>query len=399
MTNRRLRLLNLGNALPPGRAGQFFINSGEIQLWQNLSRFAEVATVGLLPGKLWKKRLAPKDDSPGLEHELLLWDRNPALWHRWISWRKLRRFYLGKARRGESPDVLVVRNLQPVFHHFVRWLRRQPRRPLIVLVLNDSGGLGEEIPWSKRWRYKFKPMQVLEEESALTLYDASIISSITAKRYFEPRGVPWVWHPAAYKFEYDPPAPSPDRNGPIRFGYFGSLSKSYALLPLVRAFLKAGVPGSLHVCGGGALSGELAELARLHRNFHFDGFLPKESDCLDWAQQVDVLINSRLPVQGQDNSFPSKVFEYGMAGKAILSTRVGGVDDVLGAEGIYFDTDKLEETLPQKFREVSAMDRAELQRRGRIIHNRIAGEFSAGKQARRIFEFLAGLVKSPPFNP
>jgi glycosyltransferase involved in cell wall biosynthesis len=362
-------------------------------LWQELSQLADVSTVGLLPGRFWKKRFEPKDDSPGLEHDLVLWDRDPALWHRWISWRKLRRYYLEKIQKEGMPDALVIYNLQHVFNHFVKWLRRQPRRPLIVLRIGDSGGLGEKVPWSRRFRYKFKPMQMLEAQSVL-MYDACIISSITSKRYFEPRGVHWMWYPAPYKFEYQPPPSRPNQNGPIRFGYFGTLSSGTAILLVVRAFLKADVPGTLHVCGYGPLAGELERLAKCHPNFHFDGFLPKESDCLDWAQKVDVLINPRPPILGQDNSFPSKVMEYGVAGKAILSSRTAGVDEVLRGEGIYFDTQNFEESLQQKIREVSAMDRAELQRRAQVIHNRIVNEFSPGEQARRVFEFLANLANS-----
>ena len=400
MTGRRLRLLCWSNLFPPGWAGRQLSlhgHCGDIFLWQKLSQLADVSTVGLLPGKLWKKRFEPKDDSPGLEHELVLWDRNPALWHRWISWRKLRSYYLGKVQREGMPDALVIYNLQHVFNHFVKWLRRQPRRPIIVLRIGDSGGLGEKIPLSRRLRYKFKPMQMLEAQSVL-MYDACIVSSTSSRRYFEPRGVPWMWYPTTYKFEYHPPPSQPDQNGPIRFGYFGTLSNGSATLLVVRAFLEAGVQGTLHICGHGPLTEELEQLARRHPNFHFDGFLPKESDCLDWAQKVDVLINSRLPIQGQDNSFPSKVLEYGIAGKAILSSLTAGVDEVLGKEGIYFDAENFEESLQKKIREVSAMDRAELQRRARIIRNRITKEFSPDEQARRVFEFLARIVESRSAN-
>jgi len=396
-TSRRLRLLYLGNQFPPGwaaRNSSLHSYCGEIFFWQKIARSADVSTVGLLHGKLWDRRFEPGDGSPGLEHELVLWDRNPALWHRWISWRKLRRYYLEKVRCGEMPDAVVVCNLQHVYNHFVQWLRRQPLRPLIVLQICDSGGLGEKVPFSRRLRYLFKPMQMHEAQAVSMYEDGCILSSVTSKKYFEPRGIPWVWHPANYKFEYQLPPPQPNQSGPIRFGYFGTLSNVYAVIPMVNAFLKAKVPGTLHICGKGNLSEELAKLAGLHPSFHFDGFLPKESDCLEWAQKVDVLINSRLPVRGQDNSFPSKILEYGVAGKAILSTYTGGVDAALGTEGIYFDTENFEESLQQKIHEVSAMDHSELQRRGRVIHDRIIKEFSCDEQARRTFEFLKQIVES-----
>jgi glycosyltransferase involved in cell wall biosynthesis len=290
---------------------------------------------------------------------------------------------------------LVIYNLQNVFNHFVKWLRRQPRRPLIVLRIGDSGGLGEKISLSRRLRYKFKPMQMLEAQSVL-MYDACLVSSLSSRRYFEPRGVPWMWHPTTYRFEYDPPPSPPNQNGPIRFGYFGTLSNSSATLLMVQAFLKADVQGTLHICGHGPLAEELKSLTQRHPNIHFDGFLPKESDCLDWAQKVDVLINPRPPIKGQDNSFPSKVLEYGIAGRAILSSFTAGVDEALGKEGLYFDAENFEESLPKKIREVSAMDRAELQRRAQVIRTRVVKEFSAGEQARRIMEFLEGILLSRP---
>ncbi len=64
-------------------------------------------------------------------------------------------------------------------------------------LLGDSGGLGEKIPWSRRLRYQFKPMQMLEDQS-VQLYDACLVSGLKAKRYFESRGVPWIWIPCAF---------------------------------------------------------------------------------------------------------------------------------------------------------------------------------------------------------
>jgi glycosyltransferase involved in cell wall biosynthesis len=135
----------------------------------------------------------------------------------------------------------------------------------------------------------------------------------------------------------------------------------------------------------------LAKLAGRHPSFHFDGFLPNQSDCLAWAQKVDVLINVRLPFWGQENSIPSKVFDYGAAGKAVLTTRTAGIDAVLGNEGLYIETDNFEDSLRQRLQEISTLDRPELQRRARVIRNRMVNEFSCDEQARRLFEFLAGI--------
>ena len=399
MTNGRLHLLSLTYAFPPGVSGRFpSLNQAghpnETRLAQALSRLAKISTVGMLAREIFGK-LEPRDNSIGLEHELLLWDRRPELWHRWHSWRQLRRFYLEKVARDGIPDVLLVKNMGWVFCHFVRWLRRQYPRPLIVLILADAGTLGQKIPLAKRLRYALKPMVTLDEAKSIPLFDACISYGIGTRRYFEPRGVPWMWMPSAFNFRYDAPPANPAQTGPIRFGYFGQLAERTTILQTVHGFLNASVPGTLHVCGYGKLSNVLKELAGHHSNFHFDGLMPKQSDCLAWAQKVDVLINPRLPIQGLENSFPSKIFEFGMTGKAILSTRTCGVDQVLGEEGIYLETKDFDDSLRQKLCEVAAMDRAELQRRGTAIRNRILREFNWDEQARRIIEFLEGILKSP----
>jgi glycosyltransferase involved in cell wall biosynthesis len=396
MSNPRPRLLYLSNAFPPGVTGRFpSINpaghANETRMAQALGRLTDLSSVGLLPAEVFGK-LVPRDDSLGLEHQFLLWDMKPELWHRWRSWRLLRYHYLQELARGRTPDILLVKNLAPVFNRFVRWLRSKPSRPLIVLVLADSGTLGQRISLSRRLRYAFKPMQTLDDQ-AMLWYDACIAFGLGTRRVFESHRIPWMWMPSAFNFHYDPP-PNPAHTGPIRFGYFGALAEHAAVLTTVRTFLDSQVPGTLYMCGFGKLSGELKELARCHPNFRFDGLLQNQSDCLSWAQKVDVLINPRLAIWGLENTFPSKVFEFGMTGKAILSTRTGGVDAVLQDDGLYLDSDRFEESLRQKLREVSVMDRAELQRRGTAIRNRLLKDFNWDVQAHRMVNFMVHLENS-----
>jgi glycosyltransferase involved in cell wall biosynthesis len=83
-----------------------------------------------------------------------------------------------------------------------------------------------------------------------------------------------------------------------------------------------------------------------------------------------------------------------MTGKAILSTRVGGVDLVLREEGLYVDGADLDESLRRALPGVARMERAELQRRGVAIRDRVLQEYNWDAQARRIIEFLKG-IKTP----
>lgn len=399
MKPNRPRILYLSNAFPPGVTGRFpSLNPAghatETRFIQALSRIAQIRTVGHLPAEV-RNQLEPRDDSFGVEHEYILWEGRTRVWHDWLAWRELRDYYTSGAFAAEPPDVVLVRNLTPVFNRFVRWLRRQTPRPAIVLVLADSSTLGLRVPIGRRLRYKFKPMQTMDDV-AIRWYDACIGFGVQTRRYFEPRGIPWMWMPSAPNFNYTPPEVQPERTGPIRFGYFGSLAEHAAVLPTAQTFLKAGVEGPLHMCGFGRLSEVLRELAAEHPNFHFDGLLQRQSDCLDWAQKVDVLINPRLTIWGLHNSFPSKIFEYGMTGRAILTTRTGGVDRILAEHGLYLETDGFEESLRQKLVEIGRMKREDLDRRGAAIRERLMHHFNWDIQAARMVRFFEALVEKRP---
>src|SRR5262249_26304436 len=104
MTDRRLRVLYLNNAFPPGVSGRFpSLNPAghpqETRMGQALGRLTDLRTVGLLPEEVYGQ-LEPRDGSIGLEHACLLWERRPELWHRWLSWRRLRRYYLAESARS-----------------------------------------------------------------------------------------------------------------------------------------------------------------------------------------------------------------------------------------------------------------------------------------------------------
>ncbi|MGC9942033.1 MAG: glycosyltransferase [Verrucomicrobiota bacterium] len=393
----RLRLLYLSYAFPPGVSGRFpSLNAAghaaETCMIQAFARKANISSIGMMAREVFGK-LEPRDDSLGLEHDLLLWDRRPELWHRWSSLMKLRHFYQSKTVSEGMPDIVLVKNLGPVYNFFVRWLRRQSPRPMIVLLLADASRLGQRLSLSKRFRSTFKPMVTLDEEKAIRWFDACVSFSPVTRSYFEPRGVPWMWMPSAFNFRYDPPLVAANQSGPIRFGYFGTLGGHSNVIPMVQAFLQSKVSGSLHVCGHGGAGEILKKLSAQHLNFHFDGLLPRQSDCLAWSQKVDVLINPRLPILGLENSFPSKIFEYAMTGKAILSTRTGGVDEVLGEEAFYLGTDKFEEVLCQRIREVSTTQRGELARRGLALRHRVLNNYNWDEQARRMLEFFEGIIK------
>ena len=396
MTPRRLRILYLSNAFPPGVSGRFpAVNPAghatETRMTEALAKLTDLTSITLLGGEAYGA-LEPRDDSLGLEHELILWDRPPETWHRWRSWRQLRDYYRKSVAASGQPDVILVRNLHPTFNRFVRWLRAHPPHPKIVLVFADSSQLGHTMRPFRRFRYSLKPLYV-PDDVAIGWYDGCISFGVGTEKFFAPLGIPWMWMPSAFNFAYQPP-PEREMTGPITFGYFGALAAHASVIPLVEEFVRAGVPGSLHACGFGKQAAELQALAARHPGFVFDGLLPRQSDCLEWAQKVDVLINPRLNIWGLENSFPSKIFEYAMTGKAILTTATGGVDRVLGDRAFYLESENFPASLRNQVKSIAAMDRADLRKRGRAIRRHILEEYTWDRQAQQMTEFMERIVNT-----
>ncbi len=103
-------------------------------------------------------------------------------------------------------------------------------------------------------------------------------------------------------------------------------------------------------------------------------------------------MNARPICPGNDNNFSSKVFEYALSGRAILTTRLSGVDEVLGPEAFYFDEHDFKPALDRALDKLSEIPRAELHRRGAAIQTRMLQEYSWSRQGERFHNFLQGLL-------
>ena len=99
-----------------------------------------------------------------------------------------------------------------------------------------------------------------------------------------------------------------------------------------------------------------------------------------FAQRCDVMINPRLDAYGNRYSFPSKLLEYGLAGRAILSARMSGVDEMLGPDAFYFAPQNFKPDLHKALQVISVQPRPELRRRG--IRDEDYGDLYADQRRR-----------------
>jgi glycosyltransferase involved in cell wall biosynthesis len=328
-------------------------------------------------------------------HDVLLLDKPPEVFHRFRSLLRLKTQYLRWRSDGWEPDLVLVYNLSPIFNSFVRWLRRQGRCPRLVLLLLDSSELGRPVRSLKALRRRLKPM-CFADAAMLDDFDACIGLSRSAEKYFRPKGIPFLWMPGGCTptrvvREEQSLAESGEATRLTRFGYYGALGAHSGVRQLIESFLSADLAGTLDICGYGKAATEISGLAQRDRRVVFHGLLTPEQ-CLSFGRQCDVLVTPRPLTHGNQNNFASKLFDYALSGRAILTSRLSGVELVLGPEAFYVEADNLEPNLTEKLREIAALPPDELNRRGMAIQERILNNFSWETQGSRMADFLESVL-------
>src|SRR6266498_1544509 len=94
--------------------------------------------------------------------------------------------------------------------------------------------------------------------------------------------------------------------------------------------------------------------------------------CSTMVQTADGRVNAQPLGHGEQNNFTSKLFQYALSGRAILTTRFSGIDAVLGDAAFYFDETRFDSSLRQAIGQIAGLPRAELRRRGEALRQRIA---------------------------
>jgi glycosyltransferase involved in cell wall biosynthesis len=383
-------LLYLGFAFPPGVAGRFpeAQPAGhliETCLVSAVRTWFDIRSVGI--SWIDVEKVPPGDPSPGLPHSLNLLDKWPELFHRWKSLARLKAAYRRWLKDGWKPDVVLMYNFSPVYNGFIRWLRKLPEHPTIVLLLEDSMSLQYALPWGKRLRYRLKPLTWTDAQMVKYI-DACVAVSLATENFFKERNLPWLWLPNGcepHRAVQNAVAPG---IGPIRFGYFGSVASHTGLPDLIKVFTSRERKAELHICGFGKNKEALAESYRNYAQLCF--YPPRTPDeCLQFAQDCDVLINPRPNAPGNENNFPSKAFEYALSGRSILTTPLSGVDRILGESAFYFDENDFTRSLDEALERVTAVPREELNRRGKKIQERLLANFTWAQQGERLARFLS----------
>ncbi len=388
------RLLYLGFAFPPGIQPLYpHVNPAghalETQMVWELRKYFEIRSVGVLPFSPGRVQGAPPDS--GVDHDLILIEKAPELFHRYSSLLRLRQQYCHWRASGWVPDVALVYNLSPIYNQFLAWLKHQSSRPRMVLLLLDSATLGQNVPRRKQFRRRLKPMYI-PDSKMLRIFDGGIGLSRVVRRYFRERGMPFLWMPGACNPRRVLPLSErvPQENGPIRFGYFGALGAHSGVGQLIEAFAASDVKARLEICAYGKMEERLRSMIDQDARLKYHG-LKNPDECLRFGASCDVLVNPRPNTHGNENNFASKLFEYALTGRTILTSWLSGECAVLGSQAYYFDARAYLSSLKARLVELAGTPRFVLDLSGMAVQRRILSEFSWEKQGARMAQFLSDI--------
>lgn len=120
---------------------------------------------------------------------------------------------------------------------------------------------------------------------------------------------------------------NPIKSNKISIMYSGSLNLDYGIPLLLEAFhMIEDENYELWLTGSGNAENMIQEFCKKDSRIKMFGFLPTKNDLIRLQNEATMLINMRLPTEpASAYCFPSKLFEYMLTGKPVLSFKIDGI--------------------------------------------------------------------------
>jgi glycosyltransferase involved in cell wall biosynthesis len=149
---------------------------------------------------------------------------------------------------------------------------------------------------------------------------------------------------------------------PLQFGYLGRLTSEKGILSLIDSFSKTNMP--LLIAGEGVLEKEIKEMTLKSSNCKYIGKIDYLK-IADFFQKIDVLV-----ISSYEESGPLVGIEALAAGKIIISTKVGAMEErMTGLPSFWFDIGKII-TLEEKINKINDLSEQELEALSKMYKKR-----------------------------
>lgn len=174
--------------------------------------------------------------------------------------------------------------------------------------------------------------------------------------------------------------------------FSGTLNRTNGVDMLLHAFQRLNDPSyRLWIFGRGPLGSLVNDAAQSDNRIVFFGFVPDQSAVTRVQQQATLLVSLRMHNDLINRyTFPSKIREYMLSGRPVLSTLSPGIPDEY-YEHMYILKEESVEGLSQSIHEICSKSADELSSVGANARSFVLTQKNWSQQARRIMDFLCTL--------
>lgn len=246
----------------------------------------------------------------------------------------LTRSFRQEARRwvqnNQNQDILHIFLYEPVFSRLaavetIKKMHSNVRCHLIVPDIPEFvGQTGNSIKAFAKWVRKQMVDRMLKYVDDYIFYSEGMAAyyHIPPERYIVMEG-------SIDDRDIDVLHVNKSDSDEVIFMYSGAITRQRAIPEFVDAFLKYPNPNvKLWFTGGGNYAEELKRIAEKDSRIIYHGFLESREDVLRLESQATALLHIRdVKALSSINCFPSKLFEYMVSEKPVLSVRIGGIPD------------------------------------------------------------------------
>lgn len=295
----------------------------------------------------------------------------------------------GRITRGT--DVVLAYDMYPAQGLPLSWLKSRVNGKTVCLLADLSlGGVKRETGLRKVLRKLFDRSTL----KSIKKCDNFIVLNENAARVYAPHSRYLVMDGGVEPADYDA-VPAGWNRREKNIVYTGALVGYSGILNLIEAMTLINDDSIyLDIYGSGYLSETIESKCRALRNIRFHGPVGNKEAIM--AQQTAWLLANPRPV---DNSiaqvtFPSKIFEYMMSGRPVLSTRLNGFSSDYDRLLFWVD-DGEPATLAKMIDTVDGLTEGELQTMADSAREYLINNKTWKQNARTVYSFIREIAPGP----
>lgn len=178
-------------------------------------------------------------------------------------------------------------------------------------------------------------LKTMDQNSMLRLFpsiDTYILYASGMAEYLGIQHKKWMLMEGSVHADEIPPYADNDTtteaNNRFTVMYSGHIDRKFGIFELVDAYKHLDNTYALWITGSGPDAAAVAAAVKDDARITYYGYLPSRRDLLELQKKADAFINIRHPEEAASGyCFPSKMFEFLLSGKPVLSCRLKGIPD------------------------------------------------------------------------